>query len=99
MTLALGPPGRTTTVSPPRRLDMDFARDDNNTSGSDAEDIGISGSRSAHVESLPTTPPCSIVSEVGEEYSKKTKKNKRFPLQEDKALDDVISRTQKCDGR
>ena len=78
---------------------MDFARDNGNSSGSNAEDIGISGSKSVHMESLPTTPPCSIVSEMGKEYSKKTKKNKHFQLQGDKALDNVILETQKCDAR
>ena len=96
MILAIGPPGCTTTVSPPRRLDMDFARKDGNTN---MEDIGISGSRNTNVQSLLPTPPCSIVSEVNVGHSKKTRTNKIVTLQEDKALDDIISKVQKCNGR
>lgn len=78
---------------------MDFAWDNSNTSESDAEDIGISDSGNAHIESFPTTPPCSIVSKVDKGHSNKTRKNKCFSFQEDKALDDGISRIDKCDER
>ena len=96
LTLAIGFSGCTTIVSPPQRLDMDFARKDDNTK---AEDIGISGSRSANVQSLLATPPCSILSEMNVDHSKKTWTNKIVTLQEDKALDDAISKVQKCNGR
>ena len=80
LTLAIGPPWCTTTMSPPRRLVMGFAQKDGNTSGSNAKNIGISGSRSAHVESLLTSPPCSIVAEMDVDHNKKIKTNKSFPL-------------------
>ena len=78
-----------------------MARVNGNTSGSDAEDIGINGSRSVHVESHPTTPSYSIISEVVKGHKKKTRKNKYFSKSflEDKILNDTISRTHKCDGR
>jgi hypothetical protein len=85
LTLAIGPPRCTTTMSPPRRLDMSSAQKDDKTSGSDAEVVGISSLRSAHVESLLTTPMCSIVSEVDDGHSKKTRTNKKFSFQKDKA--------------
>ena len=96
LTFAIGPLECITTMSPPRRLDMDFARNDNITN---AEDIGISGSKNANIQSFFATSPCSIVSEVNMGHSKKIRTNKIVTLQEDKALDDVISKVQKCNGR
>ena len=57
---------------------MNFAWDNDNTSGSDAEDIGISVSRNARVESFSTTPPSSILPEVVEGHKRKTRENKCF---------------------
>jgi hypothetical protein len=94
LTLGNGHPGCTTSM-----LDVGSARKDGNTSKSDAGVVAIRKPRSARVESLITTPPCSILSEVGEIYSWKPRANKNYILQEDKALDDALSKTQRCDGR
>lgn len=105
-TLTIGPVGSKTTVSPPRRLDIGSAHDNSsisndNTSGNDAEDMNISGSRGVLFKSLPLTPPCSVVSKVIKK--KKNEENLCVPrnsIEENKALDDVISRTtHKCDAR
>ena len=60
------------------------------------------GLKDAHKRSFPVTPTGSIISEVIEEYVKKSKTNKvsSTPMVVDKIHDDIISRTtHKCDGR